>query len=82
MEFEKKLKELEQIVEKLGSGKLSLQESLKSFEKGVKLSRECSKELNQSEKKVQKLMTDSKGEIKTEDFEKNAEGDDEEDDES
>ena len=82
MEFEKKLKELEQIVEKLGSGKLSLQESLKSFEKGVKLSRECSKELNQSEKKVQKLMTDSKGEVKTVDFEKNIEGDDEEDDES
>ena len=82
MEFEKKLKELEQIVEKLGSGKLSLQESLKSFEKGVKLSRECSKELNQSEKKVQQLITDSKGEIKTVDFEKDAAGDDEEDDES
>ena len=82
MEFEKKLKELEQIVEKLGSGKLSLQESLKSFEKGVKLSRECSKELNQSEKKVQQLITDSKGEIKTVDFEKDVEGDDEEDDES
>ena len=82
MEFEKKLKELEQIVEKLGSGKLSLQESLKSFEKGVKLSRECSKELNQSEKKVQQLITDSKGEIKTVDFEENTEGDYEEDDES
>lgn len=82
MEFEKKLKELEQIVEKLGSGKLSLQESLKSFEKGVKLSRECSKELNQSEKKVQQLITDSKGEIKTIDFEENTEGDYEEDDDS
>ncbi len=73
VEFEQKLKELEKIVETLSSGELSLQESLKSFEKGVKLSRECSKELNQSEKKVQKLIVDAKGEIKTTDFEKNDE---------
>ena len=84
VEFEQKLKELEKIVEKLSSGELSLQESLRSFEKGVKLSRECSKELNQSEKKVQKLIVDAKGEIKTTDFEKNneSESDDEGDDES
>ena len=84
VEFEQKLKELEKIVEKLGSGELSLQESLRSFEKGVKLSRECSKELNQSEKKVQKLIVDAKGEIKTTDFEKNdeSESDYERDDES
>ena len=78
MDFEQKLKELEKIVEKLNSGELSLQESLKSFEKGVKLSRECSSELNRSEQKVQKLIVDAKGEIQTTDFEKD---DDEENDE-
>ena len=67
--FEKKLKQLEKIVEKLGSGELSLQESLKSFEQGIKLSRECSKELDQSEQKVKKLIQDNKGRLKTVDFE-------------
>ena len=69
MEFEKKLKTLETVVEDLSKGELSLQESLKAFEKGIKLSRECSKELEESEKKVQKLIKTAAGEIKTEDFE-------------
>ena len=41
MEFEKKLNCLEDIVSKMESGKLSLEESLKSFEEGVRISREC-----------------------------------------
>ena len=56
MDFEKKIKELEEIVEKLGSGELSLQDSLKFFEKGIRLSRECSKQLDKSEEKVQQLI--------------------------
>ena len=69
MDFEKKLEELESIVEKLGSGELSLEESLKLFEKGVKLSRQCSEQLSQSEKKVQELIDiNSKGLAETKDF--------------
>ena len=70
MEFEKNIKELENIVEKLGSGELSLEDSLKFYEKGVKLSRECSHQLNKSEQKVQQLIDlDSKGKPLTKDFE-------------
>ncbi len=69
MSFEKKLKELENIVERLGGGDPDLEESLKLFEKGVKLCRECSKELSQAEEKVQKLTGLSpEGEVLTEDF--------------
>ena len=66
MDFEKKLTELEQIVEKMEAGELSLDDSLKSFEKGVKLSRECHEALNKAELKVKKLLNKD-GE--TEDFE-------------
>ncbi len=69
MEFEKKIKELENIVEKLSQGELSLEESLKFFEKGVKISRECSEQLNKSEEKVRKLIDISpEGKALTEDF--------------
>ena len=70
MDFEKKIKELENIVEKLGSGELSLQESIEFYEKGVKISKECSEQLNKSEEKVQKLMEISPdGQAQTRDFE-------------
>ena len=70
MEFEKKIQELENIVEKLGSGELSLQDSLKFFEKGIRLSRECAEQLSKSEEKVQQLIDISpEGKIITEDFE-------------
>ncbi|MDE0517941.1 MAG: exodeoxyribonuclease VII small subunit [Oligoflexia bacterium] len=70
MEFEKKIKELENIVEKMGSGELSLQDSLKFFEKGIRLSRECSEQLNKSEEKVQQLIDISpEGKAITKDFE-------------
>ncbi len=70
MEFEKKIQELEGIVEKMASGDLSLEDSLKSFEKGIRISRECSEQLNKSEQKVQELIAiDEKGQAKTKDFE-------------
>ena len=71
MDFEKKIKDLENIVEKLGSGDLSLEDSLKFFEKGIRLSRECSEQLNKSEEKVQQLIDiNSEGILSTKDFEK------------
>ena len=70
MSFEKKLSRLEEIVNKMESGELSLDDSLKLFEEGVKLSRECNKELNEAEQKV-KLLTavNDKGEPSLQDFE-------------
>jgi len=69
LSFEKALKELEQIVERLEKGGLSLNESLDSFEKGVKLARFLRKELEKAEKKIEILLKDSKGDIKAEPFE-------------
>ncbi|MDG2060261.1 MAG: exodeoxyribonuclease VII small subunit [SAR86 cluster bacterium] len=62
--FETALDELEDIVDQLESGDLSLEESLKSFEKGIKLTRQCQKQLSEAELKVQKLIEEN-GEIKT-----------------
>ena len=62
--FEKALEELEGIVEDLESGDLSLENSLKSFEKGIKLSRQCQEQLSKAELQVQKLIEEN-GELKT-----------------
>ncbi len=53
--FEAQLKELETIVERLERGDVSLEESLKLFEKGVQLARSCQKTLQEAEQKVQIL---------------------------
>ncbi len=66
--FEKALADLEQIVEKLEKGGLSLNESLALFEKGVKLARFLREELGKAEKKVEILLKDEKGEMKKEAF--------------
>ncbi|MBL7555526.1 MAG: exodeoxyribonuclease VII small subunit [Bdellovibrionaceae bacterium] len=57
MDFEKKLNRLEEIVGKMEKGDVSLEESLKFFEEGVKLSRECNAKLTEAELKVKKLMS-------------------------
>ena len=62
--FEKALEELEGIVEKLESGDLSRENSLKSFEKGIKLARQCQEQWAKAELQVQKLI-EEKGELKT-----------------
>ncbi len=69
MAFEKKLKRLEEIVNKMETGDLSLDESLKLFEEGVKLSRECNDALSQAELKVKELLAvDENAKIQTKDF--------------
>ena len=55
IDFEKSLKQLEALVEKLEKGELSLEESLKQFELGVKLTRECQQALQAAEQKVSVL---------------------------
>ena len=56
IDLEKSMVELEKIVEQLEAGDLSLDKSLKQFEKGVKLSRECQASLTDAEQKVQILL--------------------------
>lgn len=58
IDLEKTLAELEEIVAELEGGELSLEKSLKQFERGVKLSRECQLALKDAEQKVQ-ILTDS-----------------------
>lgn len=54
--FEKSIKELEEIVNKLEAGDASLSESLELFEKGIKLAKDCNKMLDEAEKKVSVLI--------------------------
>ncbi len=63
IEFEKALSQLEEIVEKLESGELSLEESLNNFSEGVKLINYCRNELNKAEEKVEEVLKDNKGEF-------------------
>jgi exodeoxyribonuclease VII small subunit len=55
-DFEKSLAELEQIVDRMEQGELSLDESLKQFERGIALTRSCQTALQQAEQKVEILL--------------------------
>ena len=57
-DLEKSLTELEEIVKKLEDGDLPLEQALKQFEKGVKLSRDCQAALTAAEQRVQVLLND------------------------
>ena len=59
--FEDAMKELEEIVKRLESGDLPLEESLKIFEEGIALSRYCFKKLEEAEKKISILINDEGG---------------------
>ncbi|MFZ5564416.1 MAG: exodeoxyribonuclease VII small subunit [Thermodesulfobacteriota bacterium] len=66
--FEQSLKKLEQIVEEIEAGTLPLEQALKKFEAGVKLSEECSALLNEAENKIRILMKNKNGGITSEPF--------------
>ena len=55
-DFEHSLQQLEQLVERMESGELSLEDSLKAFEQGIKLTRECQGMLSKAEQKVEQLV--------------------------
>ena len=59
IDFEKALAELEQLVETMEKGDLTLEESLKQFERGVTLTRACQKALSEAEQKVRILTRDN-----------------------
>lgn len=63
--FETAMKRLEDIVEKMEEGGLTLDDSLKLFEEGVKLTRTLNKRLTEAEKKVEKLVRDAEGTLGT-----------------
>lgn len=58
IDLEKALSELEDIVAQLEAGELPLEKSLKQFERGVRLSRECQAVLKDAEQRVQ-ILTDA-----------------------
>ena len=63
LSFEAAMLELEQLVEQMEDGELTLDQSLQAFERGVVLTRLCQNELKQAELKVQQLNND--GELET-----------------
>ncbi|MBR0351203.1 MAG: exodeoxyribonuclease VII small subunit [Clostridia bacterium] len=66
--FEENIKDLEGIVTELEKGNLNLDESMKKFEDGMKLSKECSKMLQEAEKKIT-ILLEQNGTVTEEDFE-------------
>ena len=63
MKFETALGKLEEIVKKLEGGDLSLDDSLKMFEEGVKLSRLCGGKLDAAERRIEILMKNNEGKL-------------------
>ena len=66
--FEASLEKLEKLVEQMEEGDLTLEESLKTFEEGIRLTRECQQALAAAEQKV-KLLIQENGQITAADFE-------------
>lgn len=67
LSFEDAMKELESIAEELEKGNLNLDQSVEKFEEGMKLSKKCSKMLDEAEKKITILLKDGDN-IKEENF--------------
>ena len=61
--FEAALKQLEEIVQRLERGELPLEESLKLYEEGIRLSRLCHAKLEEAEGKIELLMKDARGDL-------------------
>lgn len=72
MKFEEALEKLEKIVQELERGDLSLEESLKRYEEGVRLSQYCSKKLEQAKKRVE-ILVKSQGKLEMVPFEEESE---------
>jgi exodeoxyribonuclease VII small subunit len=68
-DFEKSLARLEEVVKRLESAELSLDEAMKLFEEGVTLSRQCQKQLEEAEGRVEILLKKVGGQIAAEPFE-------------
>jgi len=71
--FEKAIQGLEKIVDDLESGELSLEDSIKAFEKGIELSKLCRKKLEKAENRVKKMLEKSGGDFDLRLFDENGE---------
>ena len=76
LNFEKSLADLEALVERMEEGDLSLEESLKAFEAGIRLTQQCQQALTQAQQRVQ-LLAVQDGEVRATPF---AEADDADED--
>ena len=61
--FEKSVEQLERIIQELEAGDLPLEKAIKRFEEGIQLSKDCSKKLDETEKKISILMQEMDGSI-------------------
>ncbi len=61
LDFEQALVELERVVVAMETGNMPLEESLKAFEQGVRLTRDCQQALMEAEQKVELLLNTNKG---------------------
>lgn len=68
-DFEKSLARLEEVVRKLENANISLDEAMKLFEEGVQLSRECQKQLEEAEARVEILLKKADGKLAPQPFE-------------
>src|SRR5260370_40698426 len=71
-EFEKAFQQLEKIVQRLEGEELPLDEALRLFEEGIRLSRFCNQKLEEVEKKIELILADAKGQPRIEPFESEA----------
>ena len=76
--FEQSFKKLEEIVRKLENGNITLEESVKLFDEGIKLNRECNTKLDEAEKKIEILTKNMEGNIATKPFDEEENGEEEE----
>lgn len=67
--FEKALQKLEEAVDKLERGDLTLEEALSSFEDGIRWSRQCHQFLEKAENRIEIILKNEKGEYKQTEFE-------------
>jgi exodeoxyribonuclease VII small subunit len=63
MTFEEALQELTELVKKLDSGQEHLSSAISSFERGIELKTHCEKKLQEAKLKVEKIITNSSGEV-------------------
>jgi len=73
-DFERSLGRLEEVVKRLESADLSLDEAMKLFEEGVTLSHECQKQLEQAEGRIEILLKKTGGKIEAQPFETDEKG--------
>lgn len=73
--FEVSLEKLEGLVQKLESGDLSLEDSMKAFEEGMTLVKSCEQKLTEAQKKIEILMKDKDGHVVEQKFQDFEDGD-------